>query len=81
LVWLKKSGELDGGDTELLASIDRLRVSIARQTHFRAAAAEWSERNELGRGDSSIVTLSRCPDGTLVAVKTAEIVQDALLIE
>jgi hypothetical protein len=63
LAWLlldsfNESAALDGGSAELLASIDRLRVLIARRTHFHAAAAEWSAKSELRDGDSSIVTLS-----------------------
>jgi hypothetical protein len=80
MVWLKKSEALDGGFVELLASVDRLRVSIARQTHFHASAAEWNATNELERGDSSVVTLSRCPNGTLAAVKTAATAQGVPLI-
>jgi hypothetical protein len=81
LAWLKKSEVLDGGFANLLASIDRLRVSIAGQTHFHAAAAEWSTKSELGDGDSSNVTLSRCPDGALVAVKTPATAEGLRLIE
>jgi hypothetical protein len=48
MTWLKKSETLNGGSAELLASIDRLRVSIARRTHFHAVVAEWSMKSELG---------------------------------
>jgi serine/threonine protein kinase len=65
----------------LLVSIDRLRVLIARQTHFHASAAEWNATNELGRGDSSVVTLSQCFNGTLVAVKIAANAQGVPLIQ
>jgi hypothetical protein len=86
LVWLlsnhfKKSGAFSGGYTELLASIDRLRVSIASRTHFHATIPEWSERSELGRGDLSIVTLSRCPGRPLASVKTASTAHGAPLIQ
>jgi serine/threonine protein kinase len=73
--WLKESGPPAGGCTELLASIDRLRIQIAKQNHFHPTIAEWCDRSELGHGDSSIVTLSRSPNGTLIAVKTAATAQ------
>jgi serine/threonine protein kinase len=86
LVWLlldylKNSEALNVESAELLASIDHLRVSIASRMHFHAAAAEWSAKSELGGGDSSIVTLSCYPDGTLVAVKTAATAEGAQMIQ
>jgi hypothetical protein len=49
--------------------------------HFCGAAANWNPKSELWRGDALNVTLSRCPDGILVAVKTAGTTQDALSIQ
>jgi serine/threonine protein kinase len=49
--------------------------------HFHGAAAEWSAKSELWGGDSAIVTLSRCPDGDFVAVKTAATANGARLIQ
>jgi hypothetical protein len=39
---LKKSEALDGRSAELPAVIDRLRMSIARHTHFKTIAFEWN---------------------------------------
>jgi non-specific serine/threonine protein kinase len=56
-------------------------VSVARETHFHASAAEWNATNELGRGDSSVVTLSQCFNRTLAAVKIAVNAQGVPLIQ
>jgi hypothetical protein len=54
---------------------------IARRTYFHVTATESSAKSEFGGGDSSIVTLSRCPDGTVVAVKTAATAEGVQMIE
>jgi TPR repeat protein len=69
---LKEPQALSGASTELITSIERLKASMPAETKLQMRTANWNTESQLGRGDSSVVTLARSPEGTLLSVKTAE---------
>jgi serine/threonine protein kinase len=78
---LKEPGALDLASAELIASIQRLSTTLSVEMKVQIRAAKWSATSEFGRGDSSVVTLVRSPEGTLSSVKTAETSRGVELIK
>jgi hypothetical protein len=79
----------DEDSTELIASLKRLkesrmpgRVSLMRAVdHFsESEIGSWCG-HEIGRGESSVVKLLRCSDGTLIAVKRRDRRHSGRLLE
>jgi hypothetical protein len=68
---LKEPDALHGVAPEVLASIERFKVSTATQADFHLAAVGLDLGSDLGRGCTSIVSLGRYQKRTLVAVKAA----------
>jgi serine/threonine protein kinase len=78
---LKEPEVLSGASTELIASIERLKVSVSAETKLPVRTANWSTGSQLGRGDSSVVTLAFSPRGGLSSVKVAETSRSRELIK
>jgi TPR repeat protein len=78
---LKEPKALDRASLELIASIERLKSSVSAEAKLQVRTVTWSTRSEFGRGDSSVVTLVRSPEGILLSVKAAETSRDVELIK
>jgi serine/threonine protein kinase len=72
--------QLDSDSTELRSAIEKLKRSRVNSRHSLPMAMERLNGTEIGRTDSSIVTLARKPSGRLVAIKAARTSQSAELI-
>jgi hypothetical protein len=62
---LKESESLDSALAKLIASIERLQISLSAQVKVQERTVKWGVGSEFERGDSSIVRLTRDPDLTL----------------
>jgi hypothetical protein len=78
---LKEPEALNSVSAELIASIQRLQASLSAEAKVQIWTAEWGGTSELERGDSSVVTLVREPEGTLSAVKFPQTPRDVQLIQ
>jgi TPR repeat protein len=63
--------QFDAGCDELIASIQRLKLSRLPPTPELEPAVEQLDGTELWRSESAVVRLARATDGSLTAVKTA----------
>jgi TPR repeat protein len=62
---LKEPEALMDASTKFIPSIERLNASVSAETKFHGQTGNWNNKSQLGRGDSSVVTLARRPEGAL----------------
>jgi serine/threonine protein kinase len=66
---------------QLIASIERLQISLSAQVKVQKRTAKWGVGSEFERGDSSIVRLTRGPEVILSVVKFSETTDGVELIK